>query len=161
MGKEFSNKNSVRLAAIAAAIIGIIGIGVITIHVLLGILALLLAVVVSFLFYIYGNDTTVICHEDGFTVKNTNRGKGTSIHEYGWQEVAETKFYDNVSEEDHLPTRSILVKTTGGLAFNLYAMKGFDELISIINQKTKHLPYKWEKPGAFSHTYKKQERSFS
>ena len=133
----------------------------ITIHVLLGTIALLLAVVVSFLFYFYGNDTTVICHEEGFTVKNANRVKGTSLHEYGWQEVTETKYYDNESEEDHLPKRRILVKTASGPVFNLYAMKGFDELISIINQKTNHLPYKWEKPGVFSYKYKKQERSFS
>lgn len=161
MGKEFSNRNSIRMAVIAGTIIGIIGVGVITIHVLLGSLALLLAVAAFILFYFYGNDITVICHEDGFTVKTMNKGKGTSVHEYGWEEVTETKFYTNESEEDHLATRRIRVKTASGPAFNLYAMKGFDGLISIFNQKTSQLPYKWEKPREFSYIYHKQERNFS
>ena len=149
------------MAYIAGSIIGIIGIGVITINILLGSFALLLAVVAFLLFWFNGTDTTVICHEKGFTVKMVNKGKGTSLHEYGWEEVTETIYYDNESGEDHLTTRRILVKTASGPAFNLYAMKGFDELISIFNQKTSHLPYVWEKPRKMSTIYTKQERSFS
>jgi hypothetical protein len=160
MGKEFSNKDSVRMAIIAGAIPGIIGIGAVTLNVLLGTMVLVLAVIAFGLFWFYGKDTTVICHDNGFTVKKASRGKGTSLHEYGWGEVTETRFYDNESEEDHLPTRRILVKTASGHAFNLYAMKGFDELISIFNQKTSHLPYVWVKPREMSNIFRKRERSF-
>jgi hypothetical protein len=161
MGKEFSNNNSTRMAWIAGSIIGIIGVGVITIHVLLGSLALLSAVIAFILFFYYGTDTTVICNEKGFTVKNESRAKGKSHHEYRWEEVTQTKYYDNESEEDHLTTRRILVKTASGPGFNLYAMKGFDELIAIFNQKTNHLPYVWKKPREMSNIYTMQERSFS
>ncbi|MDR7080702.1 hypothetical protein J2Y03_005793 [Neobacillus niacini] len=161
MGKEFTNSNSIRMAAIAGSIIGIVGIGVITKNVLLGSVILLLAAIAFLLFLYYGSDTTVICHEKGFTVKIVSRGKGMSLHEYGWEEVKETQYYDNESEEDHLTTRRMLVKTASGPAFNLYAMKGFDELISIFNQKTSHLPYVWKKPREMSNIYTKQERSFS
>jgi hypothetical protein len=160
MGKEFSNKDSVRMAMIAGAIIGIIGIGIITLHVLLGTLVLVLAAVTSGLFWFYGSDTTVVCHDNGFTVKKVTKGKGTSLHEYGWGEVTETRYYDNESGEDHLTTRRMLVKTASGPVFNLYAMKGFDELISIFNQKTSHLPYVWVKPRQMSNIFTKQERSF-
>jgi hypothetical protein len=160
MGKEFSNKDSIRMAMIAGAILGIIGIGVVTLNVILGTVFLVVAVIASGMFWFYGKDTTVICHDNGFTVKKVSKGKGTSLHEYGWGEVTETRYYDNESEEDHLPTRRILVKTASGLAFNLYAMKGFDELISIFNQKTSHLPYVWVKPREMSTIFMKQERSF-
>jgi hypothetical protein len=160
MGKEFSNNASVRMAVIASAIIGIVGIGVITINVLLGTMVLVLAAIAFGLFWFYGTDTTVVCHENGFTVKMVNKGKGTSLHEYGWNEVTETKYYDNESGEDHLTTRRMLVKTASGPVFNLYAMKGFDELISIFNQKTSHLPYVWVKPREMSNIFMKQERSF-
>ena len=161
MGKEFTNRNSLRMAAIAVSIIGIVGIGVISKNVLLGSVVLLMAAVVFLFFLFYGRDTTVICHEKGFTVKHVSKGKGTLLHEYGWEEVIETQYYDNESEEDHLTTRRMLVKTASGQAFNLYAMKGFDELISIFNQKTSHLPYVWKKPREMSHIYTKQERSYS
>jgi hypothetical protein len=160
MGKEFSNNDSVRMAVIASAIIGIVGIGVITINVLLGSMVLLLAAVAFGLFWFYGTDTTVVCHENGFTVKKVTKGKGTSLHEYGWGEVTETRYYDNESEEDHLTTRRMLVKTASGPVFNLYAMKGVDELISIFNQKTSHLPYVWVKPREMTNIFMKQERSF-
>ncbi|MEH6994008.1 hypothetical protein V7075_15045 [Neobacillus drentensis] len=101
MGKEFANKDSVRMAMIAGAILGIIGIGVITLNVLLGTMVLVLAAITFGLFSLYGTDTTVVCHE-----------------------------------------------------------KGFDELISIFNQKTSHLPYVWVKPREMSNIFKKQERSF-
>jgi hypothetical protein len=161
MGKEFSNKDSIRMAWIAGSIIGIIGVGVITIHVLLGSLALLSAVIAFVLFFYYGKDTTVICNEKGFTVKSESKAKGTSLHEYRWEEATETQYHDNESGEDHLITRRILVKTASGPAFNLYAMKGFDELIGIFNQKTNHLPYVWKKPREMSNIYTMQERSFS
>jgi hypothetical protein len=160
MGKEFAKKDSVRMAMIAGAILGIIGIGVITLNVLLGSLVLLLAAVAFGLFWFYGTDTSVICHDKGFTVKMVTKGKGTSLHEYGWGEVKETRYYDNESGEDHLTTRRILVKTAGGPVFHLSAMKGFEELISIFNQKTSHLPYVWVKPRERSNIFMKRERSF-
>jgi hypothetical protein len=160
MGKEFSNKDSVRMGVIAGAIIGIIGIGAITLNVLLGTLVLVLAAVAFVLFWFYGTDTTVVCHDNGFTVRMVNKGKGTSLHEYSWNEVTETRYYDNESGEDHLTTRRMLVKTASGPVFNLYAMKGFDELISIFNQKTSHLPYVWVKPREMSTIFMKRERSF-
>ena len=161
MGKEFSNKNSTRMAWIAGTIIGIIGVGLITIHVLLGSLALLSAVIAFILFFYFGTDSTVICNEKGFTVKSESRAKGKSLHEYRWEEVIETHYYDNESEEDHLTTRRILVKTASGPGFNLYLMKGFDELIAFFNQKTTHLPYIWKKPREMSNIYTMQDRSFS
>ncbi|MDF2790431.1 MAG: hypothetical protein K0S80_3532 [Neobacillus sp.] len=161
MGKEFSNNNSTRMAWIAGTLIGIIGAGVITIHVLLGSLALLSAVIAFILFFYYGTDTTLICNEKGFTVKRQSRAKGKSLQEYRWEEVTQTKYYDNESEEDHLTTRRILVKTASGPGFNLYAKKGFDELIAIFNQKTNHLPYVWKKPREMSNIYTMQKRSFS
>jgi hypothetical protein len=161
MGKEFTNKDSIRMALIAGSIIGIVGIGVITIHVLLGSLILLLAVIAFLLFFFYGKDTTVICNEKSFTVKHESKAKGASLREFGWGEVTETRYYDNESGEDHLMTRRILVKTARGQAFNLYAMKDFDELISIFNQKTSHLPYIWKKPRVMSNIYTMQQRSFS
>ncbi|MEH7273261.1 hypothetical protein [Neobacillus vireti] len=161
MGKEFSNRNSVRMAAIAGSIIGIFGIGVITKNVLLGSLVLLLAAVAYLLFFYFGRDISVICHEKGFTVKRVSKAKGTSLQEYRWEDVKETHYYENESGEDHLVTRRILVKTASGPAFNLYAMAGFDELISTFNQKTRHLPYVWKKPREMSTIYIKQERSFS
>jgi hypothetical protein len=160
MGKEFSNKDSVRMALIAGTILGIIAIGVITLNVLLGTMVLVLAAITFGLFWFYGTDTTVVCHENGFTVKMVNKGKGTSLHEYSWNEVTETRYYDNESGEDHLTTRRLLVKTASGPVFNLYAMKGFEELISIFNQKTNHLPYVWVKPRELSNIFMKRERSF-
>lgn len=161
MGREFSNKDSLRMALIAGSVFGIIGIGVISISVVLGSLALLLAIITFVLFFYFGTNTTVICNEKGFTVKSESKAKGMSLHEYGWEEVTETRYYDNESGEDHLTTRRILVKTASGQAFNLYAMKGFDELISIFNEKTNHLPYVWKKPREMSNIYTIQERNFS
>jgi hypothetical protein len=161
MGKEFTNKDSIRRALIAGSIIGIVSIGVITIHVLLGSLVLLLAVIAFLLFFFYGRDTAVICNEKGFTVKSESKAKGVSLYEYGWEEVTETRYYDNESGEDHLMTSRILVKTASGQVFNLYAMKDFDELISIFNEKTGHLPYVWKKPREMSNFYTMRQRSFS
>ena len=117
-----------------------------------------LGVVLFFSILYLSSDTTVTCHDTGFTVNVVSKKKGTSIQEYKWEEVTETKYFVKDGGDDGADTRYFLVNTEKGTAFKLASMKGFDELISIINEKTPHLPYTWIKKRGLSSYYIKQER---
>ncbi|MEH7255069.1 hypothetical protein V7111_23440 [Neobacillus niacini] len=72
--------------------------------------------------------------------------------------MTETKYYVIDGGEDSADTRYFLVNTEKETAFKLAAMRGFDKLISIINDRTPHLPYTWVKKRGLSGNYNKQQR---
>jgi hypothetical protein len=110
--------------------------------------------------YFFGNDTTVICHETGFTVTIESNRNGKVVTDYTWEDITETLYYEKESAgENNTSTCYFQVKTENGIAFNMYEMKNFHELIEIFNQNTNHLSYFWEKPtGLFKIRYQKQNR---
>src|SRR5574342_533935 len=117
------------------------------INVLIGSIIVILALIIFLIMYFFGNDTTVICHEKGFTVTITNQRKGTFVNEYTWEDVTDTLYYEKESAgENNTTTCYFQVKTENSIAFNVYQMKNFHELIELFNQNTTHLAYFWEKP---------------
>lgn len=160
MNREFSNKTSSKSSGIFGLIFCFIGIGFMFINVLIGSIIIILALVIFLFMYYFGNDTTVICHENGFRVTLVNKRNGILINDYQWEDVSETLYYEKESAgENNTITSYFQVKTENGIAFNLYEMKNFHELIELFNQNTIHLPYFWEKPtGMFKTRYQKQNR---
>ncbi|ETI69792.1 hypothetical protein [Neobacillus vireti] len=150
MGKEFSNRTSSSSSFMTGGIFIVIGIVLLFVNGLLGILAVMVGVLLLFFKRNVRYDTTVVCSQNGFTVKVTNKQKSTSVKEYKWEDVASTHYYERYSGIDNETTNSYFkVTTTEGVAFDLWQMKDFDELIQIFNQKTPNLPYHWEKPTGF------------
>ncbi|WML26121.1 hypothetical protein [Neobacillus sp. OS1-33] len=133
------------------------------INVFIGALIFVIAVFIYLWMRYFGNDTTVSCREKGFTVAIVNKRKGITVNDYTWEEVTETLYYERESPgENNTTTCYFQVKTDKGVAFNVYEMKNFYELIEIFNQNTTHLPYFWEKPtGILKTRYKKQARAIS
>ncbi|MBV7508470.1 hypothetical protein KW850_24955 [Bacillus sp. sid0103] len=160
MNREFSNKTSSKSSGIFGLIFCFIGIGFMFINVLIGSIIIIIALVIFLIMYYFGNDTTVICHENGFTVTIANKREGISVNEYSWEDVTETLYYEKESAgENNTTTCYFQVKTENGIAFTLYEMKNFHELIELCNQNIDHLPYFWEKPtGMFKTRYQKQNR---
>jgi flagellar basal body-associated protein FliL len=160
MYREFANKTASKSAGMFGLIFCFTGIGFMFINVLIGSIIVILALVIFLFMYFFGNDTTVICHETGFSVTIENNRKGKFVHDYSWEDVAETLYYEKESAgENNTTTCYFQVKTENGIAFNLYEMKHFHELIEIFNQNANHLPYFWEKPtGMFKTRYQKQNR---
>jgi hypothetical protein len=160
INREFSNKTSSKSSVVFGIIFGLIGIGFMFINVLIGSIIFVIGVVIFWWMRYFGNDTTVSCRERGFTVTIINKRKGTFVNDYSWEEVTETLYYERESAgENNTTTCYFQAKTTNGIAFDVYEMKNFNEMIEIFNQNTAHLPYFWEKPtGMFKTRYQKQTR---
>ena len=160
MNREFSNKTASKSSGIFGLIFCLIGIGFMFFNVLIGSIVVILALVIFLFMYYFGNDTTVVCHDNGFTVTIVNNRKGTIVNDYAWEDVIDTHYYEKESAgENNTTTCYFQVKTENGVAFNVYEMKNFHELIEIFNQNTDHLPFFWEKPtGMFKTRYQKQNR---
>jgi hypothetical protein len=160
MNREFANKTASKSSGIFGLIFCFIGIGFMFINVLIGSIIIILALVIFLFMYFFGNDTTVICHETGFTVTIESNRNGKVVTDYTWEDITETLYYEKESAgENNTSTCYFQVKTENGIAFNMYEMKNFHELIEIFNQNTNHLSYFWEKPtGLFKIRYQKQNR---
>jgi hypothetical protein len=161
MTNEFANNTSSKTSIILGVIFGVIGIGIMFFHLLLGLIFIVLGVIIFLLMRFLANDTKVSCYDTGFSVTVVNKRKGTNVHNYKWQDVTETLFYEKDSRgENNTTTSYFMVKTVNGTAFNLYKIKNFDLLIRLFNQHTEHLPYILEKPkGKLQTAYSKQPRS--
>jgi hypothetical protein len=160
MNREFSNKTASKSSGVFGLVFCLIGIGFMFINVLIGSIIVILALVIFLFMYFFGNDTTVICHDQGFNVTIINQRKGILLNEFAWEDVTETLYYEKESAgENNTTTCYFQAETANGIAFNLYEMKNFNELIDIFNKHTSHLPYFWEKPtGIFKTRYQKQNR---
>jgi len=164
MNREFSVNTASKGSIYFGAILGVIGIGFLAFNILIGALIIIGGVLLFFLMRNFANDSTIICHEHGFSVKVVNKRKGTSIQDYKWEDVISTQYYEKESSSDDdgasTTTSYFTVKTGDGVAFDLQEMSGFADLIEIFNENTPHLPYYWEKPkGIFSTGYKRKQRS--
>ena len=161
MTNEFANNTSSKTSIILGVIFGVIGIGILFFHLLLGLIFIVLGVIIFLLMRFFANDTKVSCYDTGFSVTIVNKRIGTNVYNYKWEDVTETLFYEKDSGgENNTTTSYFMVKSVNGTAFNLYKMKNFDLLIQLFNQQTEHLPYIWEKPkGKLQTTYSKQPRS--
>ena len=159
MQREFSNNNASK-SWIISSIFGVVGIGFMLFSVWIGSIIIVFAIVIFLLMKNLASDIQVVCHNEGFTVKVTNKRKGNTIQDYLWKDVTETVYYEKESGgEDSTTTRYFKICTESGVAFNLYQMKHFDQLVQIFNDNTPHLPYYWEKPkGILGFSYKKQDR---
>lgn len=158
MNKEFSNKN-IWKSGVFGAVFTVVGIGFIMFIPLIGYGIIALGVILFFLIRYFSSNTTVIIEENGFSVKVFNKRKGTILKSYHWLDVVETKYYEReTAGEDPVTISYFQVKTGEGVAFTLQEMKGFHELIALVNQHTLHLPYYWAKPKGVFGQYKKQSR---
>jgi hypothetical protein len=159
MHREFSNNNASK-SIIIGIIFGIVGVGFTFFSLWVGLIIIIFAIVLFLLMKNFASDIVVVCHDQGFTVKVTNKRKGNSVQDYGWSDVTETLYFERESGgEDSTTTRYFQVSTVSGVAFNLYEMKHFEQLIQLFNENTPHLPYYWEKPkGMLGYSYKKQAR---
>lgn len=160
MQNEFSNNTASKSAVLVGAIFSVVGIGFMFLSIWIGLILLVFAIVLFLIMRNLASDTKVNCGGNGFTVTVTNKKKGVTVQEYSWKDVVETFYYEKDSGgENNTTTRYFQVSTASGVAFNLYQMKNFDQLIQIFNQNTTHLPYFWEKPqGMLQYSYKKQAR---
>ncbi|WML46731.1 hypothetical protein RCG23_13875 [Neobacillus sp. PS3-34] len=158
MNKEFSNK-STGTSMVFGIVFGIMGISCLSFFPLLGLGFIAIGVIVFFLIRTFMNNTTVTIHDQGFSVKEGNKRKGTAVKEYKWSDVVATSYYEEDSGgEDSDTTSFFQVSTNEGVAFDLQKMKGFNELIELVNQNTPHLPYYWAKPQGWLGKYQKQSR---
>jgi hypothetical protein len=159
INREFANKTSSKSSVIFGLIFCLIGIGFMLINILIGSIIVIIGAAIFLWMRYFGNDTTISCREKGFTVTIINKRKGIVVNDYAWEDVTETLYYETESAgENNTTTCYFQVKTENGIAFNVYEMKNFHELIEIFNQNTP-LPYYWEKPkGLFKSNYQKQDR---
>jgi hypothetical protein len=161
ISQSFANNTSSRTSVILGVVLGVIGIGIMIFNILIGFIFVIIGVILFFVIRYFANDTSVLCHDDGFTVTIISKRKGTSIQEYSWQDVTETLYYEKESSgENNSTTCYFQANTESGVAFNLAEMKNFDGLIQQFNNNASHLPYYWEKPkGLLKTSYVKQNRS--
>lgn len=160
MQNEFSNNTASKSAVLMGAIFGVVGIGFMLLSVWIGLILVVFAIVLFLFMRNFASDIKVSCGINAFTVTVTNKKKGVTVQKYDWKDVTETLYYEKDSGSENSTTnRYFQVSTESGVAFNLYQMKNFDQLIQIFNQSTTHLPYYWEKPqGMLPYSYKKQAR---
>lgn len=99
---------------------------------------LLLAVVAPLAIFYLSTDQTITCTEQGVTVEKSSRRAGSAREEYAWDEVTGTRFFE-------VTRRGPVFKVNG-------SMQGFDDLISIVNWGTRHLPYvrTWQDGGSLT-----------
>jgi hypothetical protein len=160
ISQSFANNTSSRTSVVIGFVLGVIGLGLMIINILIGFFFVIIGVILFFVIRYFANDTSVLCHDDGFSVTIISKRKGTSVHEYTWQDVTETLYYEKESSgENNTTTCYFQANTEEGVAFTLAEMKNFDELIQIFNNRASHLPYYWEKPkGILKTSYVKQNR---
>lgn len=160
---EYSVRTSTKHSVIFGGLFALTGILLlIFLNIYLGALFFLLGIIFFLYMRYFGNDTTVTCHDTGFSIKVVNKRKGTTITEYNWEDVTETLFYvhESGSGDNQSTTYHFRVTTHEGVAFNLIQTKGFAHLIETFNQHTPHLPYYWTKPKGFlSAPFKKVNRN--
>jgi hypothetical protein len=133
MQREFSNNNALK-ALIIGGIFGIDGIGFMLLSIWIGLIIIIFVIVIFLLMKNLASDIQVACNEEGFTLKVTNKSKGNTVQEYRWTDVTETLYYEKESGgEDSTTTRYFKVSTGSGVAFNLYQMKHFDQLVQLFN----------------------------
>jgi hypothetical protein len=165
MNREFSVDTASKGSIVFGSILGVIGLVVAVFNILFGALIIVGAVLLFFLMRNFANDLTIICRDEGFSVKIVNKRKGSSVTDYKWEDVISTQYYEKDSGSDSdgnsTTTSYFLVKTGEGVAIDLQDMSGFADLIEIFNQKTPHLPYYWAKNRNLlsSSRFKRNQRS--
>jgi hypothetical protein len=165
MNREFSVDTASKGSVVFGSILGVVGIVVGLFNILFGALVIVGAVLIFFLMRNFANDLTLICRDEGFSVKVVNKRKGSTVTDYKWEDVISTQYYEKDSGSDSdgnsTTTSYFLVKTGEGIAIDLQDMSGFGEVIEIFNQKTPHLPYHWEKNRNLlsSSRFKRKQRS--
>lgn len=156
---EFANKTSTKASLVVGVVFLIAGFVCLMFQTSVAVGFWVVAVVAFFLLRHFASDTTVSCYENEFIVRKKSRSKGESVRTYKWDDVTETTYYEKESGgDDSTTTRYFKVETKDVVAFNVYASKGFDELIKLVNERTPHLPYEWIKTKGIFGTYQKQER---
>ncbi|RHW37993.1 hypothetical protein D1B31_14520 [Neobacillus notoginsengisoli] len=165
MHREFSVNTATRGSIIFGSVLAVIGLVVMVYSLLFGALVVGAAVLIFFLMRNFANDTTISCHDQGFSVKVENKRRGTTLSDYKWEDVVSTQYYEKElsdSDGNSTTTSYFTVKTGEGVAFDLQEMRGFADLIDIFNQNTLHIPYYWEKSrGILSSGYSKKQRSIN
>ena len=114
----------------------------------LGMGALFLCIGIGAPIYMRRSYTPVIinCTPAGFSVTSENKRSGKRSETYRWDEVTSTNYEESISDTgDGLSIHfSFSVDTARGRAFTGgQYMHPLDELITVCNEQTPHLPYIW------------------
>ena len=146
-----------------AGLVGIL-VGIVAVLLHAGLQAKLLPLGLGSLFFLAGiyawiamrnNYTrfTIFCAENGFVVTSEKKRRTQPPVEYRWEEVTGTQ-YEQSSECNRGTTmiyRFFSVETTRGPAFKVdQNQTDLDELVTVFNEQTPHLPYVWIPDDTFS-----------
>jgi|GEM_PF-5567064 len=89
---------------------------------------------------------TILCAENGFAVTSHKKRRTQPPVEYRWEEVVSTHYEQSTGMQgaNTMIYRSFSVKTTRGPAFEVdQNQTALDELVTVFNERTPHLPYFW------------------
>ncbi|MDF2626609.1 MAG: hypothetical protein K0R39_440 [Symbiobacteriaceae bacterium] len=91
-----------------------------------------------------GRQQTIICNDQGFTVRHASRRSGTNEVTYAWHEVTATQYYERRVGAEGQRRGHFAVDTVRGRAFVVtQGMRNFADLIDLVNHMTIQLPYVW------------------
>ena len=128
------------MGAIFALLMGWIGFLIIAVGVALPVLVLWL-----------GTEQTIICSDQGFTVRKSSRRSGVGEMTYEWHEVTATQYYERRSGAEGQRRGHFAVETARGQAFVVtQGTRNFRDLIELFNHMTIQLPYVWVPQLGFS-----------
>lgn len=168
--REFKNTTPPWLPLIVAAVFGVVGLyflipGISDIFLgakpsfklmPLGFGATFFLVAISSLIQGYWNYIrhTINCTPAGFTVLKESKRRGARREEYRWAEVTGTKYEFTLTRGRKGRKRIagfFSAQTIRGPAFKIdKSQSDFDELITVFNEQTSHLPYIWTRDSAFT-----------
>lgn len=98
-----------------------------------------------------GTEQTIICTDQGFTVRRSSRRSGVSETTYAWHEVTATQYFERRVGAEGNRRGHFAVDTARGRAFVVtYGTRNFRDLIELFNHMTIQLPYLWVPQTGFS-----------
>lgn len=121
---------------------------VVTFGAIIGVVALVGALVYPIVLWYIRTKTTVAFDDRGFTVKHTSRRYGTHQTDYPWHAVGATGYMETTSARGGRTrtTGHFVVETDRGPAFHLTDQdSAFHDIIEAFNRYCTHLPYEWQR----------------
>lgn len=99
---------------------------------------------------------TIHCAPAAFSVLSESKRRGTRREEYRWGEVTSTKYEHTLRRQKGGSKRivgSFRAETSRGRAFEVdHNQSDFQELVTVFNEQTSHLPYIWARDSNFAGT---------
>jgi hypothetical protein len=146
--REFKQGSPIIFCIIFGFICCLIGLVFLLIKPWIGALAIVLGLLIPILVFIFSTSYVIRTTDEGFSVVESSKRKGTRHSEYRWKDVTRTEYeemHSRTSNDDNSgPVIYFSAYCGEERAFRVQRIRGFKDLVALFNAKTPHLPYTWE-----------------